>query len=243
MSVRPCIGVSGRRFAAGKVFKLESAVAIQADYLDALGAAGGVGITLTPEPLSDAQADAIVGRVDGLVLTGGPDVDPSRYGQDRAPETYGVSDLQDEFETALFHAARRCGTPVLAICRGIQLVNVVMGGTLDQHITGRAGLGAHGIPNGGGGSDNSYSVVVDTLLADVLGASAGGRCHHHQAVATVGDGLRVSARAADGVVEGLEYRDLASAPNWLIAVQWHPEETADADDRLFRALIGQAAVA
>lgn len=240
MPSRPLIGVSGRRFATGKVFKLESAVAIQADYLDAVVRSGGTGITLTPESLTDVDADELVRRIDGLLLTGGPDVDPSRYGQDRAPETYGVSGLQDEFEAALFLAARRSGTPVLAICRGVQLVNVVMGGTLDQHITGRDGFGAHGIPNGGGGSDNTYLVEPGTLLADVLGASAEGRCHHHQAVATVGDGLTVSARTADGVVEGLEYSDPSSAPNWLLAVQWHPEETAESDDRLFRALVEQA---
>lgn len=236
----PFIGVSGRRFDAGKVFKRESAVAIQAEYLDAVVGAGGRAITLSPEPLSDAEADDLVGRLDGVVLTGGPDVDPARYGQEAVAETYGVSELQDSFETALFLAAQRSGTPVLAICRGLQLVNVICGGTMDQHITGRDGLLTHGIPNGGGGSDNTYLIEPGSLLADVLGASAEGRCHHHQAAREVGAGLVVTARTSDSIIEGLEYADRTAAPHWMLAAQWHPEETAPADGRLFEALVNAA---
>ena len=234
---RPLIGVSAQRFRAGRMFALDDAVAIQSDYLDAVNREGGYAVSLLPEAIDAATADEIVSRLGGLVLTGGPDVDPARYGQEPAPETYGVSAFQDDFEAELFAACRRAGRPVLAICRGMQLVNVVCGGTMDQHITGRAGVGAHGIPNGGGGSDNTYLVEAGTLLATVLGTSAVGRCHHHQAVGDVGPGLRVSARTADGIVEGVEYADLASAPHWLLAVQWHPEETYRDDARLFRALV------
>jgi putative glutamine amidotransferase len=225
------------------MFRLDATLAIQSDYLDAVNGAGGYAVSLLPEALDDAAADAVVARLDGLVLTGGPDVDPARYGQDPAPETYGISELQDGFEAAMFAACRRAGTPVLAICRGMQLVNVECGGTMDQHITGREGLLGHGIPNGGGGSDNTYLVEDGTLLGTVLGTSAEGRCHHHQAVDEVAPGLVVSARTSDGTIEGVEYRDAATAPHWMLAVQWHPEETFRSDDRLFAALVEAAAAA
>ncbi len=237
---RPLIGVSAQRFRAGKMFRLDETLAIQSAYLDAVGSVGGYAVALAPEEVDDEAADEIVARLSGLILTGGPDVDPARYGQEPAPETYGISQLQDGFEAALFEACRRSGTPVLAICRGMQLVNVELGGTMDQHITGREGLLAHGIPDGGGGSDNTYLVEDGTLLSSVLGPSADGRCHHHQAVDRVAPGLRVSARTSDGTVEGLEYDDPAAADHWLVAVQWHPEETFRSDARLFAALVEAA---
>ncbi len=238
----PLIGVSAQRFRAGKMFRLDETLAIQSAYLDAVRSVGGYAVALAPEEIDAGAADEIVARLAGLVLTGGPDVDPALYGQEPAPETYGVSQLQDGFEAALFEACRRSGTPVLAICRGMQLVNVVLGGTMDQHITGREGLLAHGIPDGGGGSDNTYLVDDGTLLASVLGASADGRCHHHQAVDQVAPGLRVSARTSDGTIEGVEYVDPDGADHWLLAVQWHPEETFASDARLFWALVDAARV-
>jgi len=239
MTTVPLIGVSGRQFDAGRLFKLETATAIQTEYLDAVNHAGGIGAILSPEVLTDSRADALVGQLGGLILTGGPDVDPSRYGEPAAPETYGVSELQDAFEAALFRSAQRLSRPVLAICRGAQLVNVLCGGSLDQHITGRNDLLAHGIPNGGGGSENTYAIESASRLGRILGESATGRCHHHQAVARVGDGLVVSARTSDGTVEGLEYANPMPS-HWMVAVQWHPEETADSDGRLFSALITEA---
>jgi putative glutamine amidotransferase len=243
VSARPLIGVSAQRFAPGRPFRIEAAIAIQSDYLDAVGTVGGAAVALLPEELDDAAADALVGRLDGLVLTGGPDVDPARYGQEPAPQTYGLSALQDGFEHALFEASRRGGVPVLAICRGLQVVNVACGGTLDQHIPDRPGVLAHGVPDGGGGSDNRYEIEPGTLLEQVLGASADGRCHHHQAVDEVAPGLVVSARTSDGIVEAVEYEDPAAAPHWMLAVQWHPEETFRDDARLFAALVEAACTA
>jgi putative glutamine amidotransferase len=235
----PLIGVSGRRFPAGQTFKLEDALSIQSDYLDAVTAAGGRAVALLPEALSDDEADELLVRLDGLIMTGGPDVDPGRYGQEPAPETYGTSAAQDGFEAALFAAAQRNRTPVLAICRGLQLVNVLLGGTLTQHIVGRPGVGAHGVPNGGGGSDNTYLIEPGSRLSMVLGTSAEGRCHHHQAADIVPGDLVVSARTTDGIIEGLEYSS-GQPPHWMLAVQWHPEETHRADDRLFVALVAAA---
>jgi len=218
------------------MFQLEASLAIQSDYLDAVVSAGGRAVSLLPEELDDTAADDLVQRLDGLMLTGGPDVDPQRYGQAAAAETYGVSQLQDSFEAQLFAAAQRCATPVLAICRGLQLVNVLLGGTMTQHISGLPGIGTHGVPNGGGGSDNTYLIEAGSRLAAVLGPSAEGRCHHHQAVDEVSGALTVSARTADGVIEGLEYSH-DDPPHWLLAVQWHPEETYTLDGRLFEAVV------
>ncbi len=180
-------------------------------------------------------------RFDGLVLTGGPDVDPSLYGQDAAPETYDTDLMIDRFELALLDAALDAAKPVLAICKGHQLLNVAFGGDLDQHITGRDGLGRHGIPNGGGGSPVEYEIEPDSALAAAIGATtATGMCHHHQAVNRVGDGLRVVARAADGTVEAVE---AVEPRGWMVSVQWHPEDSAPAhrqQQALFDAFIAQA---
>jgi gamma-glutamyl-gamma-aminobutyrate hydrolase PuuD len=230
------VGISGQAFPAGRLFPLEDATAIQSDYLSAVEAAGGLGVILGPRDWDTESASAAVQRLDAVVLTGGPDVEPHRYHQVAHAETYGTSTRQDDFESALFLAARAQRIPVLAICRGLQLVNVVLGGTLDQHITGRPGLVAHGVPNGGGGADTTPQVVAGTRLYDTVGASPVARCHHHQAIDQLGDGLSVSARGTDGVVEGIEYTD-PDAAHWFLGVQWHPEETWQQDHRLFDALV------
>jgi putative glutamine amidotransferase len=237
---RPLIGVSGRRFPEGKTFQREAAVAIQAAYTDAVHSAGGIAVVLPPESIDPLEATARMGALDGLILTGGPDVDPATYGAERDPTTYGVDDAQDAFDTAMLRAAIDLARPVLAICRGLQVVNVAFGGTLHQHIPDLDGIGTHGVPDGGGGTDNRFVIEEDSLLARVVGTTAmAGRCHHHQAVDRVGAGLVVSARTADGTVEGLELGDDQGGP-WLVAIQWHPEETAavDPDDqRLFDHLV------
>jgi len=222
-------------------YPLLGAVSIQDTYVDAVERSGAVAAVLGPRPLSDADADAVMGSLDGLVLTGGADVDPARYGQEPHERTYGVRPLQDDFDAALLAAARRLGKPVLAICRGLQLLNVEHGGTLHQHLPDHEHVGAHGIPLGGGGTLNRIDVEAGTLLADVLGGTTtSGECHHHQAVDRVGEGLRVIARTADGVVEALEVLDAA---HWIVAVQWHPEDSADRDPQqqgLFDALAAEA---
>jgi putative glutamine amidotransferase len=236
--------VTGRRFDAGRTFRDEASVAIQAAYLDAVVRAGAVAMLLPPEPLVGHEAATRIDRLDGLVLTGGPDVDPARYDRSAHPTTYGVSQLQDAFEVALLHAALARGIPVLAICRGLQLVNVAHGGTLHQHLPDLPGIGPHGVPDGGGGTLNQVAVEPGSLLASVVGGTeTAGVCHHHQAVDEVGAGLSVSARTSDGVVEALEPAD-AEGPSWLLAVQWHPEETAQghpASQRLFDHLVAAAA--
>jgi putative glutamine amidotransferase len=226
---RPLVGVSGRRFPPGRTFKREAAVAIQAAYTDAVYRAGGVAVVLPPEGIDGPEASARMATLDGLVLAGGPDVDPGLYGAEPHPSTYGLDDAQDAFDTAMLRAAIDLARPVLAICRGLQVVNVAFGGSLHQHIPELDGIDAHGVPDGGGGTDNRFEIEPDSLLASVVGTtSMAGRCHHHQAVDRAGDGLVVSARTPDGTIEALELGDDEGGP-WLVAVQWHPEETAEAD--------------
>ncbi len=231
---RPLVAVTGRPIAAERLAGTdEDYVGLPADYHAELAAAGALGVMLSPRAVPDDEADAVVARCDGLVLTGGEDVDPSLYGQDAVPETYGHDAGIDRFEEALYRAARRRGTPVLAICRGFQLLNVVHGGTLRQHIVGEPGRLLHGIPMGGGGSEIGAAVEPDSRLAEALGTiEAVGICHHHQAVDRVADDLRVTARAPDGTIEGLEPVD---GDGWVVAVQWHPEDSS-ATDPVQRAL-------
>lgn len=233
----PLVAVAGRVIAADRVERaLEPQAAIPTYYLEALGRAGAVGAVLLPRAVADEAAADLLARFDGLLLTGGEDLDPALYGQEPHEATYGYDGDVDRWEAALYRAAVAHGLPVLAICRGHQLVNVVHGGTLDQHITGREDRGPHGVPLGGGGSDVQVAVEPGSRLAEALGGELApvGRCHHHQAVGEVGDGLRVVARAADGTVEGLE----PEGDGWVVCVQWHPEDSADRDpvqQRLFAA--------
>jgi putative glutamine amidotransferase len=192
------------------------------------------------DPVGDPGG--ILERFDALVLTGGPDLDPALYGQPPRPETYGVDRAIDDFEFALVHEALDRGLPTLAVCRGFQVLNVALGGTLYQHIADDPGVEPHGRPGQpGGGRAQEMTIEPGTLLAKVMGTTrAVGTCHHHQAVDGVGDGLRVVARAGDGIVEALELDD---PRGWLLAVQWHPEDTAATDpanQRLFDAVVAEA---
>ena len=165
--------------------------------------------------------------LDGIILTGGYDVDPAHYGEEAHPRTYGVSPVRDEFELALLAAARRARIPVLGICRGAQLLAVASGTTLDQHISDREDLDPHGRPGVEDGAEvHEVEVLPDTHLAQILGAGpVRASCHHHQAIAAIPDGLRLSAVSPDGIVEGIETTD----DHWCVAVQWHPEDTAGED--------------
>jgi gamma-glutamyl-gamma-aminobutyrate hydrolase PuuD len=182
----------------------------------------------------EAVARAVVERLDALVVVGGGDVDPRRYGAEPHPRTAGVDAGRDDHELALLRAALAVDLPVLAICRGLQLLNVLQGGRLDQHLPESVGDAVHQ-PARGCFSDVAVETVPGTATAAILGKRVGVRCSHHQAVSTVGDGLTVSARAADGTIEALEMPRC----RFVVAVQWHPEE--DDDPRLFQAL-RQAAV-
>jgi putative glutamine amidotransferase len=235
--IRPRIGVVGRRFPPGSPFPLEASVAVPSAYLDAVERAGGTALVLCPGP----DPSSVLSQVQGIVLPGGADVDPRRYGQQPHPTVYGVDPAQDEFEAALLTASITVGTPALCICRGIQLLNVCLGGTLHQHITETPGWGPHGIPNGGGGTDHGIEIAPRSRLAQIVGATRiTGRCHHHQALDRLGTGVEAVAWAADGGIEAVEITEVDT----VVAVQWHPEETAAVDpanQALFDALVARAA--
>ena len=196
------------------------------------------------EPAGDDDHASLVRRYDGLMLLGGDDIDPVLYGARASEHVYGAESDRDAFEIGMLHAAIAANVPVLAICRGHQVLNVAFGGTLHQHITDRDDVVGHGIPAQDDGAE-LHEVDVDegSRLGDALGATrAVCSSHHHQAVDKVGEGLRVVARAPDGIVEGLELADTA-AP-WAVGVQWHPEETAEHDpvqQRLFDRFVAEAA--
>ncbi|MEZ5312075.1 MAG: gamma-glutamyl-gamma-aminobutyrate hydrolase family protein [Microthrixaceae bacterium] len=234
----PRIRLTARRRGVGQPNPLVESIALQATYSDAVERAGGLPVLLAPRRIDKAEAARIVASLDAVVSTGGTDVDPALYGQSPHPTVTHVDRLQDDFEMALLEAALNVEIPLLCICRGMQLLNVVRGGTLAQHILDDPGIGEHGIPFGGGGTIHQVNVDAGTRLAEVLDTTAPMvECHHHQAVDRVGNGLSVIARAVDGTVEALE---VDGREAWTVAVQWHPEDTAGNDphqQRVFDELV------
>lgn len=210
---------------------------LPAVYIEAVTQAGGR-VALLPPVQSWTTRE--VAELDGLILTGGEDIDPLRYGAQRGSHTGPANTPRDTFESSLYVAARAAGLPVLGICRGAQLINAVHGGTLHQHLPTVPGLDQHQGATSGTFLDVDVSTEAGSALAVVIGPSVRVRCHHHQGLDTIGSGLRVSAHAADGCIEGIEGCDSDSdAAPMLVAVQWHPEETPD-DLRLFSALVAAA---
>ena len=230
----PLVAVPGYRLPAGAPPWASGGVGLPATYIAALLRAGVQPLVVPPVPADDP--DALLRGLSGLVLAGGGDIDPRRYGAEPHPSVYGVDEGRDELEVALIHAALSARLPVLAICRGLQVVNVACGGTLFQHLPEREGVDVHGDPTESHSTRHDVEVAPGSRLAEAVGAARVGNCvsHHHQAVAEVGDGLVPVAWTPDGLVEGLE----ASGDAWLVAVQWHPEVTATEDpvqQRLFES--------
>ncbi|WP_025132822.1 gamma-glutamyl-gamma-aminobutyrate hydrolase family protein [Leucobacter sp. PH1c] len=205
-------------------------------YLNAVTDAGGIAIVLPPQPVSPGIAEAIVAGLDGIILSGGADIDPARYGQEPHERTGAPRGDRDAFEAALLDAALAAELPFLGICRGAQLLNVERGGSLIQHLPDVVGDDRYQF---GGGVFNPIDVEVDagSRIAEVLGEDRGARAHlyHHQGIGEIGDGLTVTSRTADGIPESIE---LADHP-FGIAVQWHPEENPQ-DRRLFAGLVAAA---
>jgi putative glutamine amidotransferase len=218
-------------------------VRLPAAYLAVLERAGVTPCVLAPLTGSAASVADRVGQlldvVDGLVLTGGEDVEPARYQATPSPHLGRTSAARDEMEIAALAAARARALPTLAICRGIQLVNAALGGTLIQDIPSERPDAANHDPDRPRDTrSHAIAVIPDSRTARALGATAlDVNSVHHQAVNRPAPGLRITATAADGIIEGLETP--ADDPWWLVAVQWHPEEfVGDAgapDHGLFRA--------
>ncbi|MDZ7708613.1 MAG: gamma-glutamyl-gamma-aminobutyrate hydrolase family protein [Trueperaceae bacterium] len=179
------------------------------------------GLLPTMAPTLPAElAPALLDGVDGVLFSGGVDIDPARFGQ-RPSRNLGVVDQErDAFELALYHAARERGLPMLGICRGIQLVAVAAGGTVHQHLQDVPGTHQHEQRDRGGDPLHTVRLTAPSVLADLFGAdSVTVNSYHHQAVDAPPDGYRVTARTHDGVVEALE----ADGGSFVLAVQWHPE--------------------
>lgn len=202
-------------------------------YLTSVTSTGGIALLLPPQD-PDA-ADAVIAGLDGLVLSGGADVAPELYGAGRHPLTDPARVDRDAWELALFRAAERRGIPMLAICRGLQLVNVARGGTLQQHLPDSLGTERYRI-GGGVFAENAVEVEVDTALAGILGETdVRVHSYHHQGVDRLGDGLVAAAHSDDGLVQAF----VDTTDGHIVGVQWHPEENAE-DRRLFADLVTQA---
>ena len=210
-----------------------SRVRLTAAYVTALESAGL--IPLIVPPLSSASAAAaIMDSVSGLVLTGGEDVDPARYGEKRHEKVRYVNAARDTTEAALIEEAKARGKPVLAICRGIQILNVALGGTLVQDIPSQCDTRiAHDEDSPRDTRSHEISVEPGSLIARAVGTEhLTVNSFHHQSVKSVADGMRVTARSPDGIIEGLE----STGDWWVMAVQWHPEEMTDSPEPWDRGL-------
>ena len=211
---------------------------LHATYVAATERAGGIAVLLPPQGdgaaragAARAGADEVLDRIDGLVLTGGADVDPRRYGATPAERTSRPRVLRDEWELALTRAALDRDIPLLAICRGLQILNVALGGSLHQHLPEVAGHEGHQPAPGIFGAVD-VNTARGTRTAELTGPRVRVSCHHHQALARLAPGLKVTGQADDGTVEAVEVPGRAFA----VGVQWHPEENSD-DVRLFAALV------
>jgi putative glutamine amidotransferase len=233
---RPLIAVPARFSAAASALRYAAEVNARA-LVEAVWRAGGEPVSIHPHApggvADPAEVAARLARFDGVLLPGGGDVAPHRYGaDDRHDRVYDVDDEQDAFDLAVARHALAAGLPLLAICRGLQIVNVARGGTLHQDM-GEDGEHRHVV--------HPVAIRRGSLLEAAMGAGkVEASCYHHQRVARLGAGLTAVAHAADDTVEAV---DLTGAPGWFAAVQWHPEDTAAQDpaqQSLFDAFVRAA---
>ena len=210
----------------------EPAAMVPMTYVRAIARAGGRPLLVAPTPADLANPSELLDLLDGVLVTGGADVDPAAYGEQAHAETEPVTADRDAFELALVRAAAERDMPCLGVCRGMQVVNVAYGGALEQHLADRL---QHDIHRGDAGEFAGHGVEVepDSVAALAAGATrVAVKSYHHQGVARVGDGLRVSARAeGDGTIEAVE----DTRRRFMLGVLWHPEE--DEADRLIGAFV------
>ncbi|HYX88199.1 MAG TPA: gamma-glutamyl-gamma-aminobutyrate hydrolase family protein [Gaiellaceae bacterium] len=228
--MKPVIGITTylteARFGA---WELETAL-VPASYVKAIEHAGGRPVLVPP---SEDAVDETLDALDALVFSGGSDVNPETYGQDPHPETKGVVPERDRAELTLLEAALARDVPVLAVCRGSQVLNVALGGDLIQHLPEVVGDEKHR-HTPGTFADHDVTLERGTRLAELLGEHAPVKSHHHQGFGRLGSGLRPAARAEDGTLEAVE----DPSKRFALGVLWHPE--AGDDRRLFEALVDEA---
>ncbi len=209
---------------------------LPAQYVEAITQAGGIAVLLPPQVVTGGEAGRIIGRLDGLLVTGGADINPARYGQDKNPHTQDSEDLRDSFEDALLAQALKAGLPVLGICRGAQMLNVHLGGTLHQHLPEVVGHDRYRVGDGVFHPEE-MTLTEGTRLHRLFDghSSVQGHVYHHQAIDEVAPSLTVSAHGFDGTIQGVEL----PGSSFCVAVQWHPEENLS-DLRVFSGLIEAA---
>jgi len=230
--MRPLIGITTYvEQARWGYWDLEAAL-IPSDYVNAIEAAGGRAVLLPP---SEDGVEETLEALDGIVFTGGADIDPAEYGAEPHPQTFGIRHDRDRGELALLTAALERDMPVLGICRGIQVLNVARGGDLHQHLPDVVGHERHKHDPPGTFVDHDVTIERDTKLASLLGDTHGVKSHHHQGLDRIGKGLVPTARDEDGMVEAIEDPDRRFA----LGVLWHPE--AGENMRLFEGLVREAA--
>lgn len=216
----PRVGLTTYREPAAWGVWNEPADLLPASYSSAVTASGGVAMLLPPAAIDDleAAAAAVLDGLHGLALVGGADVDPDRYGAARDDRTGPARPDRDAWELALAQAALERGLPVLAICRGMQVLNVALGGDLMQHLPDVAGHDGH-LPVVGQHGRHDVRLVRESRVGALLGDCAVVATYHHQAIDRLGAGLVATGWAGDDTVEALEH----TGPAWVVGVQWHPE--------------------
>lgn len=239
---RPLIAVVAYHLAEDRVARWpEGGYGVPKLYFDALRRAGARTAILPPG--EEGTPEEILDVFDGLLLVGGGDIDPARYGGGSNEHLYGIEPDRDDFEIRLLRAADRISIPTLCICRGMQVMNVAFGGTLHQHLPDVPGLIQHGVPVEGTQTIHDVTPEPGSRLAAVTkSGSLAAASHHHQGVDRLGDGLAATGHTEDGLIEAIELivpDQQDPRATWMVGVQWHPEETAEHDpaqQSLFDAL-------
>jgi putative glutamine amidotransferase len=236
MTSRPLIGVCAAvEHATFGVWRDEPATLLPLSYSRAIHGAGGMVAMLPPDRRATEDPGALLDRLDALVLGGGADIDPESHGVEAHPETVGTNPDRDHFEIALVRGALERGMPLLGVCRGMQVLNVACGGTLDQHLPERLGHDRHR-PVPGSWAEHDVRIQPGSLAARAAGTERlTVKSHHHQGVDVVPETLSATAWATDDEnVEAIESRD----GEFVLGVLWHPEE--DVDDRVIPSLVERA---
>jgi gamma-glutamyl-gamma-aminobutyrate hydrolase PuuD len=228
--MRPLIGITTYLTRATFGAWEEESALVPADYVRAVERAGGRALLVPP---SDEAVEETLDALDGILFSGGSDLDPATYGQERHEATDGIVEERDRAELALLQAALARDMPVLAVCRGSQVLNVALGGDLVQHLPEVIGDEKH-LQQPGEFSEHGVALEPQTKLGELLGEHAPVKSHHHQGFGKLGEGLREAARADDGTIEALE----DPSRRFTLGVLWHPE--AGEDQRLFEALVREA---
>jgi len=238
ISARPAIGLCTALERARWSVWDQEAVLLPRNYIDAVQAAGGLALLVPPDASLVDAPDELLDRLDGLILAGGSDLDPANYGASAHSETVGCVPERDRFEIALLQTALARDLPVLAICRGMQVMNVAHGGTLHQHLPESHGHHEHRRVSGSfDGADHDVVLDDGSLAARIVGERVHAtKSHHHQGVDRLGEGLLVTGRSEfDSLPEAIELPDRRFA----LGVQWHPE--ADEASPFIAALVAEAA--